>query len=77
MKEVDQVFAFSYQEYCGKIAQRALSPLISISDEAFHSGLEKLRQWVSSQPSGVAVHEPVDLFLFQSGKQAGRADRKG
>lgn len=65
VRQVDQVFASSYEAYYAKIAQRALSPLISIPDKAFESGLERLRQWAALQPTDVAVHDPVDLFVFR------------
>lgn len=62
---IRQLFASSYDEYFDKISQRGLSALLAISDEAFQSGLERFRHWVNAQPRGVAVYEPVDLFIFQ------------
>jgi ubiquinone/menaquinone biosynthesis C-methylase UbiE len=62
---VRQLFASSYEEYFEKISRRGLSSLITIGDDAFQSGLRRLRDYVSLQPRGVAVYEPVDLFVFQ------------
>jgi ubiquinone/menaquinone biosynthesis C-methylase UbiE len=62
---VSQVFASSYAEYYDKISQRGLSSLISISDEAFTAGLERLKQWVAQQPADQPVNERVDLFVFR------------
>lgn len=64
-RTIRQLFASSCQEYCEKISRRGLSALIAISDEAFQSGLRRLRHWAGSQPRGLPVHEPVDLFVFQ------------
>ena len=62
---IHQFFATSHAEYYEKISQRGLSALIAISDEAFQKGLEQLRHWVSLQPGGTAIFEPVDLFVFR------------
>jgi ubiquinone/menaquinone biosynthesis C-methylase UbiE len=65
---VYQYFAASYAEYYEKISCRGLSSLIAISDEAFEAGLRRLRDWVDRQPLDKPVTEPVDLFVFQVGK---------
>jgi ubiquinone/menaquinone biosynthesis C-methylase UbiE len=65
VQTVNQLYASSYREYYDKISQRGLSPLISISDEAFNAGLKRLRDWAASQPADQPVYEPVDLFVFQ------------
>ncbi|MBA3239910.1 MAG: methyltransferase domain-containing protein [Acidobacteria bacterium] len=67
-RTVRQLFASSYQEYFEKISRRALSALITIDDEAFARGLERLRHFVSLQPRDTPVHEPVDLFVFRKRK---------
>jgi hypothetical protein len=59
-----QAFASSAGAYYDKIAQRGLSSLISISDGAFASGLQRLRVWANAQPGHVPVYEPVDVFVF-------------
>jgi ubiquinone/menaquinone biosynthesis C-methylase UbiE len=64
-RTVRQRFASSYEEYFEKISGRGLSALIAIDDEAFRSGLERLRQLVSSQPPETPVYEPVELFVFR------------
>lgn len=60
-----QFFASSYAEYYDKIKRRGLSSLISISDEAFEAGRQRLREWADLQPQDVPVYEPTDLFVFQ------------
>jgi ubiquinone/menaquinone biosynthesis C-methylase UbiE len=62
---IHQLFAASHAEYFEKISQRGLSALIAISDEAFQHGLQQFKRWISLQPSGVAIYEPVDLFTFR------------
>lgn len=64
-RTVRQLFASSYEEYFEKISRRGLSALIAINDEAFRSGLERLRQFVNSQPRDTPVYEPVELFVFR------------
>jgi ubiquinone/menaquinone biosynthesis C-methylase UbiE len=61
-----QAFASSVEAYYNKIAQRGLSSLISISDGAFASGLQRLRVWANDQPANVPVYEPVDVFVFSA-----------
>jgi ubiquinone/menaquinone biosynthesis C-methylase UbiE len=59
-----QLFASSGAEYYDKISQRGLSSLISISDQQFNAGLERLKEWAAVRPPG-PVYEPVDLFVFR------------
>jgi ubiquinone/menaquinone biosynthesis C-methylase UbiE len=68
VRKVPQLFTLSYREYCEKIDQRALSPLVRISDAAFARGMERLRRWVDEQAGDIPVYEPLDLFVFQSTK---------
>lgn len=70
---LSQLFAVSYEQYYAKISQRGLSALLEISDEAFQSGLKRLRHWVDQQPSDVGVYEEIDLFLFRASDQGGAA----
>lgn len=65
VRPISQLFAASCQEYYEKIRQRGLSSLISISDEAFISGLRSLRGWADRQPSDRPIYEKVDLFGFR------------
>jgi ubiquinone/menaquinone biosynthesis C-methylase UbiE len=60
-----QRFTSSYKEYYEKISQRGLSVLISISDDAFKSGLVKFKEWTEKQPQDQPVYEPVDMFIFR------------
>jgi ubiquinone/menaquinone biosynthesis C-methylase UbiE len=74
-RTIRQLFASSYQEYCEKISRRGLSSLIAIGDDAFQSGLRRLRHWAGSQPRDLHVYEPVDLFVFQKRPNERDGDR--
>jgi ubiquinone/menaquinone biosynthesis C-methylase UbiE len=63
-RTIYQLFAASPREHFAKVSQRGLSALIAISDTAFQNGLHRFEQWVSRQPDGLPVYEPVDLFIF-------------
>lgn len=65
VQSVPQVFASSYTEYYEKVGQRGLSPLLLINDEAFVSGMERLKQWIATQSAEQPVIEPLDLFVFK------------
>lgn len=65
IQSVPQVFASSYREYYKKIGQRGLSPLLVISDAAFATGMERLKQWIMTQSTEQPVVEPLDLFVFK------------
>jgi ubiquinone/menaquinone biosynthesis C-methylase UbiE len=65
IQAVNQLFASSYNEYYDKISQRGLSSLISISDDAFNAGLQRLLEWVTSKLQNQPVYELVDLFIFR------------
>lgn len=62
---VPQVFAASHSEYCEKVGLRAMSCLLVISDEAFTAGMERLKQWVATQPANQPVVEPLDFLVFK------------
>ena len=62
-----QLFADSSEDYFRKITSRGLSSLISIDDECFKDGVERMADWLKDQPPGVPVYEPVDLFVFRKG----------
>jgi len=64
-REIDQLFVSSYEDYYERIQNRALSPLLEISDEAFHDGLLRLRRWIDAQLEDQPVYESIDLFIFQ------------
>ena len=63
-RAVDQVFARNHLEYCDKVAKRGLSALQMISEEDFHSGLARLRNFCTNQEER-PVHERVHLFAFK------------
>ena len=64
-----QVFARDLNDYCERIALRALSSLQSIPDETFESGLSELREYCASQDTDRQVYEDVDLFVFNSASE--------
>ncbi len=68
---VYQMFARSWEEHYEKISRRGLSGLISMSDEAFAAGLDRLRGWVLSKPKNEPVFEPLDMFVFRKTRDAG------
>ena len=57
--------AESWLEYADKIALRADSILVQLSDEEFVAGLADLSAHAASQPTGQPVIEPVDLLAFR------------
>jgi ubiquinone/menaquinone biosynthesis C-methylase UbiE len=57
--------AESWTEYAGKVALRADSILIQLSDAEFAAGLEDLRSFAAAQPRRQPVIEPVDLLAFR------------
>jgi hypothetical protein len=56
--------ASNWQSYAGKIAHRADSALIQLSDDDFNEGLAALRRHAASAPPDEAVIELVDFFCF-------------
>ena len=42
-----------------------MSPLLVISDEAFATGMERLKKWIMTQSTEQPVVEPLDLFVFK------------
>jgi hypothetical protein len=61
---IPQYCAPSYEEYFEKIRMRCFSSLIAMSDEAFETGLVRLKNSIVTQPRDAAVYEPVDHFMF-------------
>jgi ubiquinone/menaquinone biosynthesis C-methylase UbiE len=64
-REVEQLFVSSYEGYYERIKNRALSPLLEISDEGFREGLLYLRRWIDAQPEDQPVYESVDFLVFR------------
>jgi ubiquinone/menaquinone biosynthesis C-methylase UbiE len=59
--------------YADRIAQRGYSDLASISDEEFHEGLAQLQSFChfrEQEHGNQAVHEDLDLFVFERPKEA-------
>lgn len=63
---VEQIFAHDYREYYTKISHRGLSGLLVISDDEFHSGLKRLKQYCTQQLQNMKVWERMHFFLFQN-----------
>jgi ubiquinone/menaquinone biosynthesis C-methylase UbiE len=65
VQAIEQLFVDSYDAYYERIRQRALSPLVELSDRAFEVGLRRMRNWIDAQPETRPVYESIDLFVFQ------------
>jgi len=57
--------AASWQDYAERVALRADSILIQLTEDEFVEGIAALRAYAAEQPTREAVIEPVDLFAFQ------------
>ena len=55
----------SWLDYAEKVALRADSILVQLSDVEFATGLAALRAYAAAQPADQAVIEPVDLLTFR------------
>jgi ubiquinone/menaquinone biosynthesis C-methylase UbiE len=55
----------SWLDYAEKVALRADSILVQLSDEEFAEGLAALRTYAAAQPADQPVIEPVDLLAFR------------
>jgi len=55
----------SWPEYVEKVALRADSILVQLTDEEFTAGLAALRAYAAAQPIDQPVIEPVDLLAFR------------
>lgn len=58
--------ARSWDEYAARLAHRADSILLQLSDREFEHGLEALRDYAASAPPDEPVIEPIDFFVFRS-----------
>lgn len=65
IQTIKQLFVDSFDEYYERIRQRALSPLVELSNHAFEAGLRRMRCWIDSQTENRPVYESIDLFIFQ------------
>ena len=57
----------SWLDYAAKVALRADSILVQLSDAEFAEGLAALRTYAAAQPADQPVIEPVDLLAFRRG----------
>lgn len=57
--------AESWDAYAAKLAHRADSILIQLSDREFEAGLAAVRKHAATCPSNEPVVEPVDFFVFR------------
>jgi len=62
---VTSVAAESWNAYAEKIAYRADSILVQLSDREFEDGLAALREHAKTAPTREPVTEPVDFFVFR------------
>jgi hypothetical protein len=63
---VRSAVASSWNAYAEKIAYRADSILVQLSDQEFEQGLAALYEHAASAPPNEAVIELVDFFVFRS-----------
>lgn len=63
---IRQQVAPSFEAYADKIATRADSVIASLEPADFEAGMAALRAHAARNP-GVAVFEPVDVFVFRAG----------
>lgn len=63
-KVITQEIAPDFETYAEKLATRADSVLVQLSDADFQAGLEAVRSHATNMNSG-AVHEPIDVFVFR------------
>jgi ubiquinone/menaquinone biosynthesis C-methylase UbiE len=57
--------AASWRDYSDRVAVRADSILVQLSDSIFASGLADLRRFAATRPDTEPVIEPVDYFVFR------------
>lgn len=57
--------AESWNAYADKLAYRADSILVQLSDQEFEQGLAALRNHAATRPPREPVTEPVDFFVFR------------
>ena len=62
---VDSEVADSWDSYADKLAHRADSILVQLTDDEFADGLAALRDYSYRAPSDEPVIEPVDFFVFR------------
>ena len=62
---VIQQVAPDYAAYSEKIALKADSILIRLSNKDFEAGMEALRSYASRSEGQRPVSEPIDLIVFQ------------
>jgi hypothetical protein len=62
---VTQQIAADYIEYCEKIAVKADSIWIRLSDSDFDAGMNVLRSYANSPEGQGPVTEPIDLIVFR------------
>lgn len=62
---VESEAAGSWSEYAMKVAHRADSVLIQLSDEEFNAGLEAVRRHAQTNQQACPVIELVDFFVFR------------
>ena len=60
--------AESWNAYAGKLAYRADSILVQLSDREFEAGLAALREHARTAPPHERVIEPVDFFVFSAAR---------
>ena len=64
---IHQITADSLQEYFKKVSLKGLSDLMAISDDKFHEGLTRFKDYCNEHKEK-PVYEDIDLFIFHVDK---------
>lgn len=64
-RTVEQRMSEGPEDYRERVRARSFSSLQQIPDDAFARGLARFEVWSASLPTGVPIHEQVDVFVFR------------
>jgi len=64
-RTVEQRMSDGPEDYRERVRARSFSSLQQIPDDAFARGLARFEAWSAALPTGVPMHEPVDVFVFR------------
>lgn len=62
---IEHEFAASLSEYLDKIGRRALSDLVVLPDQEFHSGLRAMEEALRDRVESGPIVKPIELFIFE------------
>jgi SAM-dependent methyltransferase len=64
-RTVEQRMSDGPEDYRERVRARSFSSLQQIPDDAFARGLARFEAWSAALPTGVPMHEPVDVLVFR------------